>query len=327
MSMATNPPWADKLLNENWDAIQETMQSRGLPLECLPTHSQGRTKIHPSKELGCGHYGCVYQTGSPNVVCKITTDISEAMFIAIVNNMEETLPQGLVRYFDILALQGKRGKRDAFILWREEAFGFVSGITPEFRWDSKSQKFIRKDRVPEFLKGDPDENYRRRLWREFEDLLFSFLKGARVVREEIEKRKKRMNEEEYWNWVEGQFAEVDKNWSEFYETLYTGGPPSIHHGVPYLYSKHPLNLAFKLFMLFDTADKMVNSNGSYLIGEVFTFFLEKKILLADVHLANIAFVNRDDPDFASGIPIIVDPGHAVFLSREYSEVPVEGVGE
>ncbi|MBF0098709.1 MAG: hypothetical protein HQM05_15395, partial [Magnetococcales bacterium] len=58
----------------------------------------------------------------------------------------------------------------------------------------------------------------------------------------------------------------------------------------------------------------------------FKFFLEKKIILADVHMANIAFVNRDDPDFASGIPIIVDPGHAVFLSREYSEVPVKGVG-
>lgn len=312
MSMATNPPWADKLLNENWNVIQEAMQSRGLPLEWLPTHSQGRTKIHPSKELGCGYYGCVYQTGSPNVVCKITTDISEAMFIAIVKNMEtagEILSQGLVRYFDILALQGKRGKRDAFILWREEAFGFGFGITPE-----------------EFLKGDPDENYRRRLWREFEQQLSYFLKGARVVREEIEKRKKRMNKEEYWHWVEGQFAEVDKNWSEFYETLYTGGPPSIHHGVPYLYSKHPLNLAFKLFMLFDTADKMVNSNGAYLIGEAFKFFLEKKIILADVHLANIAFVNRDDPDFAPGIPIIVDPGHAVFLSREYSEVSVESVG-
>ena len=50
------------------------------------------------------------------------------------------------------------------------------------------------------------------------------------------------------------------------------------------------------------------------------------IQVADVHFANIAFVNRDDPDFASDIPIIVDPGHAVFLSREYSEVPVEGVG-
>lgn len=318
--MANNPPWADRLLNENWDAIQASMRDRGLPLEWLPTHSHGRTKVHPSKELGCGYYGCVYATDAPDVVCKVTTDISEAMFIAIVKNMEtagEILPQGLVRYFDILALQGKRGKRDAFILWREEAFGFGFGITPA-----------------EFLKDDPDENYRRRLWSEFEDQLFGFLKGARVVREEIKKRKKRMNEEEYWNWVEGQFAEVDKNWSEFYETLYTGGhfsrfrfSPSIHHGIPYLSAKHPLNLAFKLFMLFDSADKMVNSNGSYLIGEAFKFFLEKKIILADVHMANIAFVNRDDPDFASGIPIIVDPGHAVFLSREYSEVPVEGVGE
>jgi hypothetical protein len=42
-------------------------------------------------------------------------------------------------------------------------------------------------------------------------------------------------------------------------------------------------------------------------------------------LANVAFVDRDDSDFSPGVPIIVDPGHAVFLSREFAEVPMASV--
>jgi hypothetical protein len=78
-------------------------------------------------------------------------------------------------------------------------------------------------------------------------------------------------------------------------------------------------------MLFDTAMNMTNENGSYAIGEAFQFFLNKRIVLADVHLANVAFVDRDDSDFSPGVPIIVDPGHAVFLSREFAEVPMASV--
>lgn len=321
--MANNPPWADKLLNENWDAIQAAMRDRGLPLEWLPTHSHGRTKVHPSKELGCGHYGCVYATDAPDVVCKVTTDASEAAFIGIVKNFEkagELLPPGLVRYFDILALKGKRGKRDAFILWREEAFGFFGGTGG-----------IPKD----FLPNDPNEPYRKQLWRRFEKHLSDFLTGGRIVREVIQRHKKRTQTEKYWDyaeegqfpfrtaywdWVEGQFRAMDEHWAEFNEVLYGGAS-----AYSYIQPRHSLYLAFKLYMLFDTAMNMANEQGSHYIGETFKFFFDKRIILADVHMANVAFVCRYEDDYSSDVPIIVDPGHAVFLSREYSEVQVEGV--
>lgn len=346
--MANNPPWADKLLNENWDAIQASMQDRGLPLEWLPTHSHGRTKVHPSKELGCGSYGCVYATDAPDVVCKVTTDVSEAAFIGIVKNFEkagEVLPPGLVRYFEILALKGKRGKRDAFILWREEAFGFFGGTGG-----------IPKD----FLPNDSDESYRKQLWHRFERYLIRFLQGSTFVREIIQRYKKRTQAEKYWDyaeegqfpfrtaywdWVEGQFRAMDEHWAEFNEVLH-GDPgrfdfahASAFHMMPkslteesdavyrYLQPKHPLYLAFKLYMLFDTAVNMTNENGSHYIGEAFQFFFDKRIILADVHMANVAFVCRYEDDYSSDVPIIVDPGHAVFLSSEYSDVSVKGVGE
>ena len=312
--MASNPPWADKLLNANWDAIQAAMQARGLPLEWLPIHEQAKTRIHFIEELGCGHYGCVYETDSPGVVCKVTTDVSEAAFIGIVKNFEkagELLPSGLVKYFDILALEGKRGKRDAFILWREEAFGFEgSGFVG--LWD------VPKDFLPSNdPKGDP---FRINLWRSFKKSLSDFLAGARLVREVIQRHKKRMGAEEYWDWVENQFRAVDEHWGDFNEVLHGGAS-----AFSYFQPRHPLHLAFKLFLLFDTAMNMTNEQGSHYIGEAFQFFLNKKIVLADVHLANVAFVNRDDGDFSSDVPIIVDPGHAVFLSREFAEVPMASV--
>lgn len=68
--------------------------------------------------LGCGSYGCVYQTGDPRWVVKVTTDISEAHMVAILERLPGKYP-GLVAYHGVYEIPGPPHR--TFILWREAA--------------------------------------------------------------------------------------------------------------------------------------------------------------------------------------------------------------
>jgi hypothetical protein len=83
--------------------------------------------------LGCGAYGCVYRTGTPGVVLKVTYDQTEGRFVREAIAIG-SFPEGIVRY-DLLidddaGLRGVEGFWDPpvvsselriFLLWREAA--------------------------------------------------------------------------------------------------------------------------------------------------------------------------------------------------------------
>lgn len=83
MTLASTP-WVDRAANSVWSRIvAASPKPAWVPLH---TTSRGKVKV---EELGCGHYGCVMPTDDPEVVCKITSDATEAVFIAAAMTLGE----------------------------------------------------------------------------------------------------------------------------------------------------------------------------------------------------------------------------------------------
>ena len=86
-------------------------------------------------EYGCGYFGCVMPTHAPNVVLKLTTDKSEALFASLAASLGDDQPPGVVKYFAVVKLRGVTAKldgddHDVYLLWREEAYdvGYMTRI-------------------------------------------------------------------------------------------------------------------------------------------------------------------------------------------------------
>ena len=83
------------------------------------------------KEYGSGHYGTIYPTQTEGVVCKITTDASEAKFIANAISLKKW-PDGITKYYAVFRFKDKRyKKRPVFILWRDEVHPPQLGMSDE----------------------------------------------------------------------------------------------------------------------------------------------------------------------------------------------------
>lgn len=114
--LLSNPvAWVDRALTRKWSALTEQVPESWLPIPI------GGRKVKHFQEYGSGHYGSVYPTGKPGLVMKVTSDPTEAMFVAHVLRTK-TESDGLVRYYKVFALEGEsRRERPTFVLWRDEA--------------------------------------------------------------------------------------------------------------------------------------------------------------------------------------------------------------
>lgn len=127
------------------------------------------------EEYGCGHYGCVFPTSDPEVVCKLTSDPTEAFFVAAAMSIG-TFPEGIVRYYGIYRIPGAMHKgRPLFVLWREEATEVGTVLQRTF-W------------------GDPadlsaSEQYELRAKENVVRLLSSFKDTASVLRGHLKNRR------------------------------------------------------------------------------------------------------------------------------------------
>jgi len=78
-------------------------------------------------DYGCGYFGCVMPTHDPNVVMKLTTDTSEALFANLAASLGDMQPPGIVKYFAVVKLRDVTARLDGsdepvYLLWREEAY-------------------------------------------------------------------------------------------------------------------------------------------------------------------------------------------------------------
>lgn len=117
-NLVCNPPWVTRIIGDAYEAMREIVQSSWLPL-LENVQSRGEAIRAEVREYGCGHYGCVFPTGDPNVVLKVTTDETEAEFAAKYANGLE--PMICVMYHQALKLPVKHEGRDVYLLWRESA--------------------------------------------------------------------------------------------------------------------------------------------------------------------------------------------------------------
>jgi hypothetical protein len=117
MTLVHNPPWANHVLASVWSELQAVVP-QWMPRFDAVTASE-TSIIGAIRELGCGSFGCVYQTITAGVVLKITTDDTEAEFAT-------TIAPTLVRpicteYYKVIPLLDLPDSPYFYLLWREEA--------------------------------------------------------------------------------------------------------------------------------------------------------------------------------------------------------------
>jgi len=282
--MLANPPWANRLLDENWKAI---LAEVGKP-SWMPKLAEGSGKRKTFAELGCGHYGCVFATEEPGIVFKISTDSSEVDFVKAAMKIGDW-PTGIVRYHAVLDVQGKHRNRNVFVVWREEAFDVGK------------------------IGAGPDP----RAQREFQRYHDAYRNAAMYVRElsvkpGFDRRLVEAKENERWSWdnviwEDGLHGSHEDRWQGHQRVV--GVPPKFKR---YATSQR---LAAALRICEIAFEMMEHTNYAPDVGQALGFYLDHGILLADVHMQNVGKVMRDEGYGPEVRIVITDPGHAVFLKE------------
>lgn len=286
-----NPPWVDKAIKSDWPLLLKAVGKKWLPPRSLADDAASRYD-----QLGVGHYGAVFRTGTPGVVLKVTSDPDEVRFIVAGMSLGKW-PAGVVRYYDLMRLQATHRKRPVYAIWREEAVS-------------------TGDLMPELTARPQDRRWQAKKI-EFGALLYVFLLFARQIRDSS----KRMSTSRFYAEIEK--AEGMDVWDEaahrFEQML-----PLYKRGfarrewteTPRLPYRGTMRLAVALKACHLAAEHMEHSEGAVAVGEALSFYLDHGILLADVHTFNIGQVKRGNQTRT----VITDPGHSVFLNRKFDRL-------
>ena len=275
------PPWATKILREQWSALEAYV----LDVDALPVASLGaRGKRLLAEGYGCGFYGCVLPTDKPNVVFKLTSDMSEATFVSTyLADRADKRPDGIVRYFDIVQLPALHLRRPVFALWREEATD-----------------------VGNALGGSYYGVYGR---NEAERRLSAFLLVARLLRRSMKVRDPVAFLKEAGRLLEERWSDIKVDLDRIVETSWNvEGQEIIDAQRRY---RGPMLGAWCLRALGVIAEMMANEPGATLVGEALSYYLERYIVLADMHSGNMGRVVRED--YNDPQMVITDPGHLIIL--------------
>lgn len=114
-----NPAWTTKAIAQAWDLMRESVQPAWLPVLDSVKSLDEREIAGEVNEYGCGTYGCAFPTADPDVVLKVTTDVSEADFAA--DLADKIDPSVCVRYYAVIKLDMKHRGEPVQLLWRESA--------------------------------------------------------------------------------------------------------------------------------------------------------------------------------------------------------------
>lgn len=266
MTDLAKTPWIDRTAKDLWSRIVAASPKP----KWVPQRMDTKGSAVRVVELGCGHYGCVMPTDDPEVVCKITSDVTEATFIAAIATLRGEPPEGIVRYYGIYQLPGKHRGRDTFILWREAA---TSVGFPAF-------EFGREDQSRTNLRNN------LRAFKMLAAYARDTLKGATDRRAMLAEAK--TLEDRAWDIASEMQGDA---YGEMYAKRFRG----------------PLRLAVTLRLCDTQAEIMENTYGCDTIGDALRYYLKEGILLADVHTGNVGTVERTpgwvitDPGHAVGL--------------------------
>jgi hypothetical protein len=241
------------------------------------------------KEYGAGHYGVVYPTQKPGIVCKITTDASEAQTVANVMSWEQQ-PYGMVKYYAVFQFAGSSLKRrPVYILWRDE----VQPLT--LASEARDDRHDWDQHMLHLLHTTKNIAHQARIWIQ-----------ARMKQE----WKKSGSFKKVWAdiaWArdnEPDEISLDLERDDAYQWLRNMGRlPFRSRMARVLYA---LRLGWRDLMSF--------SYGFH-PGHALYHCLENDMLLADVHANNVMKSMDGSWD-------VSDPGHMIELSDRYSHVKI-----
>jgi len=270
-------PWVDRHLRQTWAILQQEIDPDLLPLE-LPQ------RAFSVEELGCGYFGCVMPTANPGVVVKLTTDESEAWFAYVAMQLaaRDGWPPGVVRYHNVLKLQGRsHRRRPLYLLWRDTAWhvGFLRGqfhdalyrnLQEYDRWTALVlHKMRRKGSDSGELLAEA-ARYEERVWTDVaEHLRFK-----------------------------GDLIQVGLSAS-----------PSRQHGY---------DVAVAVRACATIAQFMANTYGNDTLGTALEYYIDSGLLICDLHAGNVGMIRIADYDELQ--PGITDPGLTVPVDLKWLDV-------
>ena len=241
------------------------------------------------KEYGAGHYGVVYPTQKPGIVCKITTDHTEAQTVANMLTWDK-IPYGMVKYYAVFQFAGSSLKnRPVYILWRDEMKPMTLAAVLQLNGNNW------EDQMFDLLHETKDIAHKARLWIQ-----------AKMKQE----WRKSASFKQVW---------IDITWARDNEPDVFGF--DIEHDDSYRWLHSISRLPFRVRMShvlyalrFGWRDLMAWSYGFHPGHALFTC-LENDMLLADVHGNNVMKAQDGSWD-------ISDPGHMIELSDRYAHVKI-----
>lgn len=284
MDLTPNPPWVDRILNKHWRELEAKVGAAMMPVGEVPSGKRKATY----KEYGCGHYGCVMPTRTDDVVCKVTSDVSERDFVRTCMEQGWEWPEGIVQYHAMAVLDDSHLKRPVAVLWRQEANNLGLSL---HAWRGMSY----------------DETGKLKMAR----MLLAFRDVAGALRE----RHKRRPE---WTtaaidgsstWPAQGYWSFD--WRDLELVAVRGDTSALESRIRNAGSGVRATTVLLQGLLLIVEWMRNDSQWSQPIGDALGFYLSKGICLADVHIANVGMIISRE---GSGTHLaIVDPGHAVFL--------------
>lgn len=327
MPVFSNPPWSDKVIRSLWSRIEAQVGPALMPLPARLTKPQesiirtvnsgllllasglntlpedylykesakwekaGRSPNRSFQEYGCGHYGCVMPTGTPGTVFKITTDQSEANFVAAYLSLPKSQrPDGIVPYHRILAAAGTSVKRrPVYFIWRDEACHVGYFAIQNYYQKAASNREQR-------------EYYQRSLNTTTKNMGVC-LQAAKAIRAKVKRSYKPLY----------LLASAQKRPDEVWQSDF---PPR----------DLPGKIAWELNRFTRAAEDMMGEpTGAYIGKGLYDSLVHCGILLADVHLNNIGMPTGELLKEIGATPIITDPGHAVAMDNSYASVTIQEV--
>lgn len=237
------------------------------------------------KEYGAGHYGVVYPTQKPGIVCKITTDASEAQTVANMMTWDQQ-PYGIVKYYAVFQFAGSSLKRrPVYILWRDEVQP-ITLVDDRGNWEGRMLALLHDTK---FIA------HQARTWIQ-----------AQMKRE----WKKSASFKQVWAdiaWAKNNEADdftFDIEQDEIHRWL---------RNIARLPFRTRMSLVLRALRL-GWRDLMSWSYGFHPGHALFTC-LENDMLLADVHANNVMKAMDGNWD-------VSDPGHMIELSDRYTHVKI-----
>jgi len=315
------PGWLDGVLATHCGPLEAYAKAHDLS---LPKWTD--CKLVKGKQLGCGAYGCVFDTKDRDTVFKLTADETEAHFIGCYRQLQAIQGwrlDGMAHYRDIVALRGVKVEilstlplMQVYAVWREAA-----DCVGE--WDHAGGRMRVKGMLPGVSFGDWYDEQGR-----VSRLIMRFKSHAELVREQFVARYgPKFETAGYWEIVPKalELAETEK-----FDAMLYGGRENMNdpdtlpisgQDVPreIILTDIEEQVGFFLRGCILCARHLTRYELGRPIGQTLLSLYYSGLLLADVHLGNVGVRYGDIA------PIITDPGHLVLLDRTWKSVSIEAI--